>query len=243
MTDKKKELIASRLLKRTITHNCSSYGEYFDILKRDETGDEKKVFINLITTHVTHFFREQDHFLFIAKLLDDEEVPPSKIWSAASSTGEEAYSAALILHDHLGPGKWSVLGTDISTESITSAKEGFFPIEGAERIPEYYTKRYCLKGKQEYEGYFTFEKEIRFGIHFEMMNLMHFSDLPGKFRPNIVFLRNVLIYFEQKEKQKIIDKIESMLSPGSILIIGHSESLNGIHHNFKLLQTSIYKKL
>ncbi len=243
MSEKKKNLIASRLSRRIRTHNCRSYREYLEILKEDKTGEEKHVFINLVTTHVTHFFRESDHFTFLAKTLQERENPPSKIWSAASSTGEEAYTSAMILQDYLGSGNWSVLGTDICSESITKAKAAFYPLDGVEQIPEYYLKHYCLKGKDEFDGTFTFTRDIRSRVHFEVMNLMTFNELPQRFSPDIVFLRNVLIYFEQSEKQSIVDKIESILSPGSILIIGHSESLNGIRNNLKLVQTSIYKKV
>ncbi|MGJ4789977.1 CheR family methyltransferase [Leptospira koniambonensis] len=243
MGEKKKNLIASRLSRRVRACNCSSYGEYLDIIKSDHNVGERNIFISLITTHVTHFFRESEHYTFLENILSNHDNPPTKIWSAAASTGEEAYSAALIMQDKLGSDSWSILGTDICNDSIEKAKNGFYPLQGSEQIPGHYLKRYCLKGREEYTGYFTFAKEIRSRIRFEVANLTTLEKLPGSFQPNLVFLRNVMIYFESKEKQMIIDKIESVLSPGSILIIGHSESLTGIRSNFKLMRTSVYQKI
>ncbi|WP_108926925.1 CheR family methyltransferase [Leptospira johnsonii] len=243
MGERKKNLIVSRLSKRVRARNCNSYGEYLDIIKSDLNKEERNIFISLITTHVTHFFREPAHYNYLESILENRNNSPTKIWSAAASTGEEAYSAGLILQDKLGSDNWSVLGTDICNDSIQKARNGFYPIQGSEQIPEHYLKRYCLKGKEEFTGYFTFNSEIRSRIRFEVANLTTLDKLPGSFKPNIVFLRNVMIYFETKEKQMIIDKIESILSSGAILIIGHSESLTGIRSNFKLIRTSVYQKI
>lgn len=243
MGEKKKNLIVSRLSKRVRARNCKSYGEYLDIVKSDFDKEERNIFISLITTHVTHFFREPAHYDFLENILENRNNPPTKIWSAAASTGEEAYSAGLIMQDKLGSDNWSILGTDICTDSVEKARDAFYPLQGSEQIPNHYLKRYCLKGKEEFTGYFTFAKEIRSRIRFEVTNLTTFERLPGSFKPDIVFLRNVMIYFEPKEKQMIIDKIESILSPGAILIIGHSESLTGIRSNFKLIRTSVYQKI
>lgn len=243
MGEKKKNLIVSRLSKRVRACNCNSYREYLDIIKSDHNTNERNTFISLITTHVTHFFRESEHYAFLEHLLTNSDNPPTKIWSAAASTGEEAYSAGLIMRDKLETNDWSILGTDICNESIEKARSGFYPLQGSEQIPDHYLKRYCLKGKEEFTGYFTFDKEIRSKIRFETANLTTFERLPGNFKPDLVFLRNVMIYFETKEKQMIIDKIDSVLSRGSILMIGHSETLTGLHSNFKLLRTSVYQKI
>lgn len=243
MGERKKNLIISRLSKRLRARNCNSYSEYLDIIKNEDDQEEKNIFISLITTHVTQFFREPEHYSFLEKILENKNNLPVKIWSAAASTGEEAFTAGLIMQDKLGSENWSILGTDICNESIEKARYGFYPLQGSEQIPSHYLKQYCLKGKEEFTGYFTFAKEIRSRIRFEVANLTTLEKLPGNFKPNIVFLRNVMIYFESKEKQMIIDKIESILSSGAILIIGHSESLSGIRSNFKLMRTSVYQKI
>lgn len=242
MGDKKRPLITGRLARRLRLLELPNYGAYLNYLLNEESGEEREIFIDLITTHVTHFFREPEHFVFLASYLQTVKQYPLRIWSAAVSTGEEAYSIGMVLQDRLGPSKWKILGTDVSAESVSRARTALYPMAGIDQIPDFYKKKYLLKGKDSMEGYFTLDKEIRESVQLDTLNLMNFTKLPGNFLPEIVFLRNVMIYFDADEKQIVIDRMAKLLPTGGILLIGHSESLNGLKSPFKLLKTAIYQK-
>ncbi|MBW7856882.1 MAG: protein-glutamate O-methyltransferase CheR [Leptonema sp. (in: Bacteria)] len=242
MGDKKRPLITGRLARRLRMLALPTYGAYLNYLLNDESGEEREIFIDLVTTHVTHFFREPEHFVFLSEYLKTVKQYPLRIWSAAVSTGEEAYSIGMVLQDRLGSSKWKILGTDISAESVARARTALYPISGVDQIPNFYKKNYLLKGRDSMDGYFTVDKEIRSSVQLEVLNLMNFSRLPNNFVPEIVFLRNVMIYFDAFEKQGVIDRIAKVMPAGGILMIGHSESLNGLKSTFKLLKTAIYQK-
>lgn len=243
MDDRKVPLMAGRLARRLRLLRLSNYSEYIDYLMTDTSGEEREIFVDLITTHVTHFFREPEHFKFLARHLNSLQRYPLNVWSAAVSTGEEAYSIGLVLQDRLGSSRWQVLGTDISAESVARARTALYPMTGVDQIPEYYRSRFLLKGRDSMEGYFTLSREIRDQVKLDTMNLMDFTSLPGGFRPDIVFLRNVMIYFGQEEKQSVVDRVASVMPEGGILMIGHSESLNGLKTRFKLVQTAVYERI
>ena len=245
MDERKMPLVGGRLSRRLRILQLRSYSEYIDYLVGDESGEEREIFIDLITTHVTHFFREPEHFVYLGRYIAESKKRPLKIWSAAVSTGEEAYSIALVLQDRLGDSSdlWQILGTDISNESVGRAQTALYPITGADQIPSYYRNRYLLKGKDSMEGYFTFTKNIRSGVKLDTLNLMDFTRLPGGFLPDVVFLRNVMIYFGQQEKEKVLRSVASVMPIGGILMIGHSESLNGLKAPFRLVQTAVYERI
>lgn len=242
MDERKVPLIAGRLARRLRLLHLSGYGEYIDYLMSDVSGDEREIFIDLITTHVTHFFREPEHFRFLASHLSTLQRYPLNVWSAAVSTGEEAYSIGFVLQDRLGTSRWQVLGTDISAESVSRARTALYPMTGVDQIPDYYRSRFLLRGKDTMEGYFMPGREIRDQVQLAVLNLMEFTSLPGGFQPDIVFLRNVMIYFGQEEKQRVLERIASVMSVGGVLMIGHSESLNGLRTKFRLIQTAIYER-
>lgn len=242
MDERKMPLMAGRLARRLRLLHLSGYGDYIEYLVSDKSGEEREIFVDLITTHVTHFFREPEHFTFLARHLNSVQRYPLRVWSAAVSTGEEAYSIGLVLQDRLGTSRWQVLGTDISAESVARARTALYPMTGIDQIPQYYRTRFLLKGRDSMEGYFTLSREIRDQVKLDIMNLMDFASLPGDFRPDIVFLRNVMIYFGQEEKQHVVDRVASIMPVGGVLMIGHSESLNGLNTKFKLIQTAVYER-
>lgn len=242
MGEKKAPLVAGRLARRLRVLGCSSYAAYLEILRHDASGEELEIFIDLVTTHVTQFFREPQHFSFLGRMLSEVSRFPFRVWSAAASTGEEAYSTALILQDRLGDHRWEILGTDVSAGSISRARACLYPMTGATQIPSYYLKRFCLKGEDALEGYFTFSEQIRTGIRFSVLNLMNFAKLPVDFSPDLILLRNTLIYFDPEQQRRIIEAVGALLKPGGILMVGHSESLAAIQTGFRLLQTAVYER-
>lgn len=244
MSDAKVALVAGRLLKRLRFYNLDSYQEYINIITEPSNKNEKQVMINLLTTNETYFFREDQHLTYLKEkiLPEHQSVPGQKfrVWSAAASSGQEAYSVAMILFDHFGPGGWEIFGTDINEEVLEKARTALYPIDAAQKIPQQYLKKYCLKGVRSNSGFFTLADEIKKPISFQKMNLNENFPEIGMF--DIVFLRNVMIYFDIETKRKVVDRIYNVIKPEGCLILGHSENLNNISTKFKNIGPTIYKK-
>lgn len=238
----KQPLVSSRLSKRLRHHGLRSFGEYYQYIQISENATEKQIAINLLTTNETHFFREPKHFDF----LRDKILPfrsrggTFRVWSAASSSGEEPYTIAMVLAEHMPHESWEVIGSDISTAVLEKARIGSYPIQRAEEIPRQYLTKYCLKGTKEAEGTLLITKELRQKVHFTSINLMQPFPNLGEF--DIIFLRNVMIYFEMETKRQIINKMLPMLRPNGYLFISHSETLNGVSEDLQTVLPSIYKK-
>jgi chemotaxis protein methyltransferase CheR len=163
-----------------------------------------------------------------------------RVWSAASSTGQEAYSIAMILQDSKLKGRWEILGTDINESVLEKARNAIYPIEASEKIPEDLLKKYCLKGVRSQYGKFTINDDLKKNIRFEKMNLNDQFKNIGFF--NVVFLRNVMIYFDQETKVSLIDKIYNVIDINGYLILGHSENLNTISKKFRTIVPTVYKR-
>ncbi|BCY10191.1 protein-glutamate O-methyltransferase CheR [Actinoplanes sp. L3-i22] len=240
LADGKEALVASRLDKRIRALGLGGYSEYVRLLQ-DRAGEaELRQMVDLLTTNETFFFREEQHFEFLRR-----EVLPGRrtgrtfrLWSAASSTGEEAYTAAMVLADALPAGTWEIVGTDISTRVVEGARTALYPIAAAEKIPRQLLRRFCLKGREEYEGLMTITRELRAKVQFHCMNLQEDVSHLGRF--DVIMLRNVMIYFDVDTKRTLIGRLQEMLHPGGYLIIGSSESLNAIPSRLRMVQPSIY---
>ncbi|OYU89462.1 MAG: SAM-dependent methyltransferase, partial [Burkholderiales bacterium PBB5] len=129
--------------------------------------------VDRLTTNETYFFREPQHFAFLAGLLAKRSASqPFRVWSAASSSGEEAYSIAMVLHDRLGDAAWEVVGTDLSTAMVDAARQALYPVSRGQNMPEYYRKQYCLKGEGAYEGQMLIHRKLRERVRFETANLL-----------------------------------------------------------------------
>jgi chemotaxis protein methyltransferase CheR len=236
----KEALVASRLDKRIRALGLSGYSEYVTLL-RERTGEaELRQMIDVLTTNETFFFREEQHFEFLRRtVLPDRPTGRTfRLWSAASSTGEEAYTAAMVLADTLPPGTWEIVGTDISTRVVEGARSALYPIAAAERIPRQLLRRFCLKGRDEYEGLMTIARELRAKVQFHCFNLQEDFHHLGRF--DVIMLRNVMIYFDADTKCSLIGRLQGMLHAGGHLIIGSSESLNAIPSRLRMVQPSIY---
>lgn len=240
LSNAKKALVSGRLAKRVKHYDLKSYGDYFSLLSHSPQG-ELQTAVDLLTTNETFFFREPKHFDFLRdNILPSWRGDTLRVWSAASSTGEEAYTLSMILAEHALTNNWEIVGTDISTRVIERASRGHYPIERAQKIPREYLTKYCLKGRGSQEGTFIIDKPIRNRVKFVHANLKESQSRLGSF--DVIFLRNVLIYFDMETKQHVLSQLIQRLKNGGYLLIGHSESLNGINHHLDNIAPSIYRK-
>lgn len=242
LNDGKQALVMGRLDKRLRSRNLATYGEYFALLGRPGYEDETTAALDLLTTNETYFFREPKHFEFLQKTVFPQyaRMRGIRIWSAASSSGEEAYTIAMTLAEHFPGDGWEVIGTDISTRIVEKATRGLYPMSGAEKIPTSLLKKYCLKGRDEYEDFFLIDDNLRKKVHFSIANLI--EPLPDMGLFEVIFLRNVMIYFDMETKQNLVQRLFEKLRPGGYFIISHSETLNGISSGLRLVGPSIYQR-
>ena len=198
--------------------------------------------IDRLTTNETYFFREPQHFNDLADRLRAHAARSKDeftVWSAASSSGEEAYSIAMLMADVLGKAPWQVIGTDLSTAVVEAARKGLYPLERARMVPPDYLKRFCLKGQGEHDGSLLITRELRDRVRFQTANLM--LPLPGDLpKFDVIFLRNVLIYFDNEAKAQIVRRVMQQLKPQGVLYTGHAESLSTLSLPVKALATAIH---
>ncbi len=243
MSSAKKPLVSGRLAKRVKHHNLKSFDEYFHLVMKDSGADgELQMAVDLLTTNETYFFREPKHFEFMRDKVLPARKPgkPFRLWSAASSSGEEPYSLAMLLADVLGESPWEIVASDISSRILERARSGLYAMERAEDIPKHYLTRFCLKGTGTQDGKFLIAKELRNRVQYRQVNLNETLPKLGEF--DVIFLRNVMIYFDMETKRQVVARMLSLLAPGGHLIIGHSESLNGVTDTLKVVMPSVYRK-
>jgi chemotaxis protein methyltransferase CheR len=238
----KKALVCGRLAKRLHANHLTNYTEYFELLSSGKSAGEVQTAVDLLTTNETYFFREAKHFELLRDLAIavGPRAQPFRVWSAASSTGEEPYSIAMVLADCLGDAAWDVVGTDISTRVLQRARGGHYPLERTRHIPASYLKRFCLKGMGEQDGTLLVDRKLRSRVTFSQVNLN--TELPRLGTFDVIFLRNVMIYFNGDTKRQVVARVLSMLKPGGHFCIGHSESLNDISTAVQQVAPSIYRK-
>lgn len=237
----KESMVMGRLDRRLRHHGLTTYSEYLELIGRDAA--ETQMAVDLLTTNETYFFRESQHFDFLAEVMTGRTAAgrPVRVWSAASSSGEEAYTIAMVLASSLPAGQqWEVLGTDISTRVIETARRGMYPIEAASKIPQALLREYCLRGRDDYEGFLAVHRALRGRVTFREANL---TDLPGDLGQfDVIFLRNVMIYFGQETKQRLVQHLMGLLRPGGYFIVSHAETLSGMNTGLELVSPSIYRK-
>lgn len=242
MSPAKKPLISSRLVKRLRQHGLTRYEDYFRLITSPQGKDELQEAVDALTTNETHFFREPKHFDYLRRQVIPARQPGRglRIWSAACSSGEEPYSIAMVLDELLGGEPWEVVASDISTRVLERARAGLFPMERLPEIPKPYLQRYCLKGIGEYDGTLLIEKTLRQRVRFLAHNLMQ---PPPQLEPfDVIFLRNVMIYFDLDTKRQVVGRLLPLLRPGGHFLIGHSESLNGVTDQLQAVAPAIYRR-
>lgn len=242
LNDSKQALVSARLDKRLRHHGMSSYSEYFRMLGKPGFEQETSMALDLLTTNETYFFREPKHFDFLTQHFFPLHPAgrPLRFWSAASSSGEEAYTLAMLAAEFAKTQQWEIIGTDISQRVLEKARNGLYPLSAAEKIPSRLLRKYCLKGSDEYDGFLLIDQALRNRVRFMHANLNH--KLPNLGIFEVIFLRNVMIYFDMPTKQRLVERIQECLRPGGYLIISHSESLNGMKTDLQLVSPSIYRK-
>ncbi|MBN6151482.1 protein-glutamate O-methyltransferase CheR [Xanthomonas sp. AmX2] len=237
----KKAMLCGRLGKRLKAHSLQTYTQYMKLLESREGSAEVQTAIDLLTTNETYFFREPKHFDLLRKLASEHKgSAPFRCWSAASSSGEEAYSMAMVLDDAMNGRNYEVVGTDISTRVLAKARTGHYPLQRIEHVPPALLKRYCLKGRGEYEGSLLIDRKIREQVRFLHANLN--TKLPNLGQFDVIFLRNVMIYFNGQTKREVVARVLSTLKSGGIFCIGHSESLNDVSSDVVQVAPSVFRK-
>jgi chemotaxis protein methyltransferase CheR len=242
LSSSKKALVSGRLAKRLQQCQVNSYAQYFELLSSGKAPAEVQIAVDLLTTNETYFFREPKHFELLREIAIASRfrAQPFRVWSAASSTGEEAYSIAMVLADCMEGLQWDVVGSDISTRVLARANAGHYPMERARHIPPAYLKRFCLKGVDQQQGTILVERNLRTRVRFLQVNLN--APLPQLGTFDMIFLRNVMIYFNGDTKRQVVGRVLSLLKPGGYFCIGHSESLNDITNAVRAVAPSIYRK-
>lgn len=235
--EQKRDLVYGRLAKRLRQLRLNGFDEYCTLLTREDA--EIRHVINAITTNHTAFFREPHHFTHLEELLPTLKAPRLRLWSAACSIGAETYSMAMCLLDAL-PDAASrdirILATDIDTQVLARAAKGEYPANMRDSIPEPKRGRYTA---QEGDA-LRMLAPLRRLITFNELNLLEPWPMQGKF--DIIFCRNVVIYFDKPTQQKLFDRFAEALTPGGWLYIGHSESLHGVSDRFRLAGKTIYQR-
>lgn len=239
----KKEMVQAKVNKLMRENNIESYEKYYDFLLANKYGAPWNRFVDEITIHKTDFFRENGHFEFIKaniefiiknnpRIIENREI---RVWSAGSSTGEEPYTIGIVLKESLpSTVNIKILATDVSNKVIEYSQKGIYNKDIRKEIDGFYLNKYFLKHGDGYK----ISREIRDIITFRTFNLM--SEFPFKNTFDIVFCRNVMIYFNLEVQEKLIKKIYGAINPGGLFFIGHSESLTGKQYKFKYLQPTIY---
>ncbi|MBM4132249.1 MAG: SAM-dependent methyltransferase [Nitrospira sp.] len=238
----KKALVSGRLMKRLRHYHLATYKDYFQFIMSGLEPSELQTALDLLTTNETYFFREPQHFDFLSDTILPAHRPgqPFRVWSAACSSGEEPYTIAMVLADRLGAGTWDVLASDISARVLDKARSGHYSMDRAEKIPPRYLNAYCLKGIGAQAGTFLLDKPVRSRVQFMSINLNAALPPLGPF--DVIFLRNVMIYFALDTKRQVVDRLLGVLKPGGYLIVSHSETLHGITDRLKMLRSSVYRK-
>lgn len=248
LTEAKAALLTGRLSKRLRALGLRNFRKYHQILETDE--EERRMMLDAITTNETHFFREPGHFDFLAEHAfprwrqeADAGLRPTRlrVWSAGCSSGEEPYSVAMLLLKHFGAQNWDleVVATDISTRVLERAREGVYQIEKMKDIPQEYLRAYMLKGFGNNKGVMKASPELLSIVKFARVNL-HADSYPLQGFFDLILCRNVLIYFDQESKKKVIGGIVRHLSLSGLLFVGHSENLGGISPNLRSVAPTVY---
>ncbi len=255
LSDGKQEMVYRRLTRIVRERKLDSFTAYCQLLRRSPEA-EKSYFINAITTNLTSFFRENHHFDYLLehelpKLLRQNPGPNRRqsdkrlrIWSCATSTGEEPYSIAITLLEGMQSAikSWDVkiLATDIDSNVLATAKTGVYEDKRIEDIPSKYKSKYFKQGKAANDSYVKVIPALQNLITFKQLNLLHEWPMKGPF--DVIFCRNVIIYFDKPTQQELFARYYDLLTPGGLLILGHSENLGAYQKYFENVGRTVFRK-
>lgn len=250
VSDDKYDMFYSRLSRRVRALGLKDFADYCEVVRKDQSGEEVLELVNAITTNLTAFFRENHHFEYLANTVLPELKQRNqsnrkiRIWSAGCSTGEEPYSLAITLREQqqllMG---WDarILATDIDSNVLTKASGGIYSMDRVDGIPRSRLKKWFFRGKGINEGQVRLRPEVKQLIQFGQLNLM--EDWRLEEPQDVIFCRNVIIYFDKVTKQRLVERYAENLKPGGFLFIGHSESLFKVTERFDLIGNTIYRKV
>lgn len=242
----KKELVKARLSKRLREGDFRSFDQYFKYVTTKEGSDELINMIDSLSTNLTSFFREEKHFHKLREILPEMAGLSSRcrfrVWCAGCSTGEEPYSLAITLKEVLnGRGAdVKIMATDISTRALRTAVAGVYSGDRVKKIPQPLLRKYFQVGQGKSRGNYRVKKDLSSVVEFMRFNLMEKPSFNEPF--DVIFCRNVMIYFDKETQGKLIDRFYDCLREKGWLFIGHSESLTGLNHSFKYIEPSVYRK-
>jgi chemotaxis protein methyltransferase CheR len=240
--DEKVSLLEGRIRKRMSSLNVSCPDEYFELIEADLSGSELLHLLDAVSTNTTYFYREPEHFTFFTDLVARHAAAGNRrmrIWCAASSSGEEPYTLAIIAAEqHSKIPDLKVLATDISTKVLRRAVTGTYPVEAVERLPPWMRERGFVRNGDLY----SVSPFISSHVVFKRLNLVEIP-YPLQGPIDVIFCRNVMIYFDIPVRQKIIDQFVRLLAPGGHLFLSHSENLLAVKHPFKRVGSSVFQKV
>ena len=244
MKSGKEALVRARLMKRLRALQIRSVKEYMDLISSEQGRNEVDTLIDVMTTNKTNFFRESAHFDYLAEeILPKLDQTRLRFWSAACSSGEEPYSLAMVLREHI-PGidhkDILILSTDISTRMLDTARAGNYSEARMTGVPRAYVQKYFERCGGGNEKTYRVGPALRKLIRLAPLNLMQPWPMKGSF--NVIFCRNVMIYFDRPTQQRLVNRFYDFLSPGGFLFVGHSEGLSGIRHEFQYMKPATYRK-
>jgi chemotaxis protein methyltransferase CheR len=240
----KEALVRSRLMKRLRACRAGSVQEYLDYIQSSTGRQELALFIDAMTTNKTSFFRESEHFNY----LRDHVLPGLKshrlrFWSAACSSGEEPYTLAIWLREHLpdiDQRDALILATDISKRMLEKAHRAIYPVEILKTLPSPHFKKYFNKISGQHSGRCRIADEVRQMVRLAWLNLLESWPMKGPF--DVIFCRNVMIYFDRPTQERLINRFWQLLEPDGFLFVGHSEGLSAINHKFRYMRPATYRK-
>lgn len=246
LTDHKKNMIYGRLARRLRALKLKTFDQYCDVIAAADSS-ELNDFINSITTNLTSFFRESHHFDFLEKTVFPELLKKNaqkkriRIWSAGCSTGEEPYSLSILMNETLPVSTWDIklLATDLDSNVLDCGKQGVYEMDRVESISDSRKKRWFLRDRA--TDQVSVKPVLKEIISFKQLNLLQSWPMKGPF--DIIFCRNVVIYFDKDTQRKLFKRYASLMSPKGYLFIGHSESLNNVSNEFESLGHTIYQKI
>jgi len=248
VTKHKRQMVSGRLVKRLRALGLRSFAEYCDLIEGPEGAGEIENLVNALTTNITQFFREPHHFehlrtrLLEPRAAEQPRRPRLRLWSAGCSSGQEPYSIAMTLAATLHPAEaWDalILATDIDTNVLGRAAAGLYSIEDGATIPETYRRRFLRHVPGE-PGQTQISEDIRRLIRFRRLNLH--QDWPMRGRFDVIFCRNVAIYFDKPTQNRLFNRFADILVPGGMLYLGHAESLIGLTDRFEMSDKTVYRR-
>jgi chemotaxis protein methyltransferase CheR len=252
LTEKKRELVRSRLAKVIRRHGYDSFAGLLRAVQADAGGFLLQEVVDAISTNVTSFFREQHHFDFLHETVVPEFIARSRkrpgaavlrVWSAGCSTGAEAYSIAMTLQESIPAGAevaWEILATDVSQRVMDIARRGTYSLGDVRGVSPARLHRFLLKGTGRAEGYVRIASELRERVTVRPLNLMEAWHHAASF--HVIFCRNVMIYFDKATQQRVVARYRDSLADGGYLFVGHSETITGTSKGWKVMMPTVYRK-